>query len=110
MAKRKFYSRCVRIPIGSWPNLVRTRCDIHIVCVLCFDSSEDESQDLLDRISLYRAERRHNLIGLRKIEGTAQWIRDDHEFLGWLDEDSQRCLWISGIGRLLSYRVMLDLN
>jgi hypothetical protein len=66
-------------------------------------SLEDESRDLLDRISTYQPQRVHDKISMQKTKSTTLWIEGD--ILTWVYDspkeykDYQNCLWISGIGK-----------
>ncbi|KAH0097546.1 phospholipase, patatin family protein, partial [Aureobasidium melanogenum] len=64
-------------------------------------NSEDDSRDLLDRISNYQPQRVHCKITMQKTKGTTHWIVEN--ILSWAsdhthgDRGYQKCLWLSGI-------------
>ncbi|KAI4784180.1 phospholipase, patatin family protein [Aureobasidium sp. EXF-3400] len=66
-------------------------------------NSENDSLDLLDRISEYQPQRVHCKIKMQKTQGTTRWIVED--VLSWAKgsepgrPDQSRCLWLSGIGK-----------
>ncbi|KAH0267120.1 phospholipase, patatin family protein, partial [Aureobasidium melanogenum] len=64
-------------------------------------NSENDSLDLLNRISEYQPQSVHYNIKTQKTQGTTRWIVGD--LLSWADESAQghpdhgRCFWLSGI-------------
>ncbi|KAG9662106.1 ankyrin, partial [Aureobasidium melanogenum] len=64
-------------------------------------NSEDDSRDLLDRISNYQPQRVHCKITMQKTKGTTHWIVED--ILSWAsnyahgNQGHEKCLWLSGI-------------
>ncbi|KAG9513283.1 phospholipase, patatin family protein, partial [Aureobasidium melanogenum] len=64
-------------------------------------NSENDSLDLLDRISGYQPQRVHCKINMQKTQCTTRWIVED--VLSWAKgsepgrPDQSRCLWLSGI-------------
>ena len=66
--------------------------------------------DIFERLSNYDYHKAYRRRASRKFENTTQWILKHPDFVAWLHGEGPQCLWLSGIGELISHAAYYVVN